>query len=837
MNVASLLQVMKQSESPFKEKVFSQSLNFKHVLESQQSGNQVFKLGSNPFFVANDTLPQNTIELSLLFDELTERSIDLNSGFYPEVMTQEIEVIDNQILTNEIRSIKGQSNSVEDLLNKVHASPIAVGVFALAEVLQSMPTDQKMNFAPYLTKLNEMLENEYPSYKNSDAQLSSMISAINKIDSNDSTILNGQILLEKWLTTDDATNLVKMEKLFTLHSNLVNNTNKVTLQKAHIKSEFLNELELESTNKEIVTQIKVLLGNADLTSFTKIIGKSVESILYETNTIAQKYKFDVNEQFMTVDFKNKSNSFIFNDKGIERKNNQSKSVQSNVEVEQAVQHILNPESIKEDLLDESKVLFEIRNIVTDLQTEIKNLTEDPENNLTSFIKVLTSLVNKDSNNKKENLKIEIELNKENQQIGEMLILDRSVVDELGQLRIESSNIHNFLNIAKIGRKVAKELIVDINEVLTAIDKNLYESNIQNRLHSDENKQHILSEYQIEVKQTIAPVVDRVQLLIEEINRLSSNQLLDMPLINSQLNNSKVTFSVSKLSEFLDKAIPLTDRLIAIMTQQNEKATSQIKSTLFAENGLGIQDPNGQSMEHNLKAFPKQQFVDIELFQHQMNRSFNKLTTMKTGQSLVQLEAESSMKQEFINPITNHQVFENNLTQQSKQIIDKEDVFLIQLEKLVGNQSSLSMETSKLDTTVKKEFTNHLIHAFKGSKFTQLANGANRLVINLNPEHLGNLTVRLVQKNGEMVARIIASTESAKELLEHSVHQLKQVLPTMQVEIERFEVYTEQSTKTFRENSEEKEQQKNNPHKSRHEEEKETEQSFIESLIDALDTSV
>lgn len=835
MNVASLLQIMKQSESPFKAKIFSQSLDFKHVLESQQSGNQVSELNSNPFFVADDTLPQITKELSLLFDELTERSIDLNSGFYPEVMTQEIEFIDNQLLTNEIRSIMGQANSVEDLLNKVHASPIAVGVFTLAEVLQYMPTDQKINFAPYLKKLNEMLEKEYPSYKNSDAQLSSMINAINKIESNDSTILNGQILLEKWLTTDDATNLVKMDKLFTLHSNLVNNTNKVTLQEAHIKSEFLNELDLESTNKEIVTQLKVLMGKADLTSFTKIIGKSVESILDETNTIAQKYKFDVNEQFMTVDFKNKSNSFIFNDKGIDRKNNQSKLIKSNVEVEQAVQHILNPESIKEDLLDESKVLFEIRNIVTDLQTEIKNLTEDPENNLTSLVKELTSLVNKDSNNKNENLKIEI--NKENQQIGEMLILDRSVVDDLGQLRIESSNIHTLLNIAKIGEQVAKELIVDVNEVLTVIDKNIYESNIQNRLHSDEDKQHMLSEYQIDVKQTIAPVVDRVQLLIEEINRLSSNQLLDMPLINSLLNNSKVSFSVSKLSEFLDKAIPLIDRLIAIMTQQNEKATSQIKSTLFAENGLGIQDPNGQSMEHNLKAFPKQQFVDIALFQHQMNRSFNKLTTMKTGQSLVQLEAESSMKHEFINLITNHQVFENSLTQQSKQMIENEDVFLIQLEKLVGNQSSLSTETQKLDTTVRKEFTNQLIHAFKGSKITQLANGANRLVINLNPEHLGNLTVRLAQKNGEMVARIIASTESAKELLEHSVHQLKQVLPTMQVEIERFEVYTEQSTKTFRENSEEKEQQKNNPHKSRHEEEKETEQSFIESLIDALDTSV
>ena len=116
-------------------------------------------------------------------------------------------------------------------------------------------------------------------------------------------------------------------------------------------------------------------------------------------------------------------------------------------------------------------------------------------------------------------------------------------------------------------------------------------------------------------------------------------------------------------------------------------------------------------------------------------------------------------------------------------------------------------------------------------------GANRLILKLNPEHLGLITVRLIQKNGGvMVARLITSSQSAKDLLDHSIQQLKQVLPSVQIEIERYEVQTEQPQKTLRDHSENR-GDNSNEHQQQPDEEDNSEQTFMNSLKEALNTTV
>ncbi|MCI3988032.1 flagellar hook-length control protein FliK, partial [Bacillus vallismortis] len=58
-------------------------------------------------------------------------------------------------------------------------------------------------------------------------------------------------------------------------------------------------------------------------------------------------------------------------------------------------------------------------------------------------------------------------------------------------------------------------------------------------------------------------------------------------------------------------------------------------------------------------------------------------------------------------------------------------------------------------------------------------------IRLNPEHLGFVTIKLTNENGMFQSKIIASSQSAKELLEKHLPQLKQSLPKMAVKIDRF----------------------------------------------------
>lgn len=75
---------------------------------------------------------------------------------------------------------------------------------------------------------------------------------------------------------------------------------------------------------------------------------------------------------------------------------------------------------------------------------------------------------------------------------------------------------------------------------------------------------------------------------------------------------------------------------------------------------------------------------------------------------------------------------------------------------------------------------------KRANFGQV-NGSNRLLIKLYPEHLGQLRIELVETNGLLTARILASTAAAKELLDSQLHQLRQGFQQQNLQVERIEL--------------------------------------------------
>ncbi|WP_170007411.1 flagellar hook-length control protein FliK [Bacillus fonticola] len=72
--------------------------------------------------------------------------------------------------------------------------------------------------------------------------------------------------------------------------------------------------------------------------------------------------------------------------------------------------------------------------------------------------------------------------------------------------------------------------------------------------------------------------------------------------------------------------------------------------------------------------------------------------------------------------------------------------------------------------------------------TLLKNGqSTKLLVKLNPEHLGSLRVELLQQNGVVTAKILASTQSAKDSLEGQLHQLKAQFAQANITVEKIEV--------------------------------------------------
>ncbi|MBL3647174.1 flagellar hook-length control protein FliK [Bacillus vallismortis] len=98
---------------------------------------------------------------------------------------------------------------------------------------------------------------------------------------------------------------------------------------------------------------------------------------------------------------------------------------------------------------------------------------------------------------------------------------------------------------------------------------------------------------------------------------------------------------------------------------------------------------------------------------------------------------------------------------------------------------LQQLSSDLPTVETKTAADQVINAWKQMKYTPFGRSTGSFTIRLNPEHLGFVTIKLTNENGMFQSKIIASSQSAKELLEQHLPQLKQSLPNMAVQIDRF----------------------------------------------------
>ena len=128
----------------------------------------------------------------------------------------------------------------------------------------------------------------------------------------------------------------------------------------------------------------------------------------------------------------------------------------------------------------------------------------------------------------------------------------------------------------------------------------------------------------------------------------------------------------------------------------------------------------------------------------------------------------------------------------------------------------------------KQFENILSKAnFSGT------NGVNKLLIRLTPEYLGSLRIELIQKDGMLSAKIMASTAQAKDMLENQIHGLKQAFSGQNIPIERIEISQAFNAFNSEKFSHKDADEHNEQQESKEESNDETESEFTGSLADAL----
>lgn len=142
-------------------------------------------------------------------------------------------------------------------------------------------------------------------------------------------------------------------------------------------------------------------------------------------------------------------------------------------------------------------------------------------------------------------------------------------------------------------------------------------------------------------------------------------------------------------------------------------------------------------------------------------------------------------------------------------------------------------TTATTTTQNEELVREMQNIFKRSGLGQTG-GTNRLLIKLYPEHLGQIRIELVQVNGVMTARILASTALGKEMLDSQLNQLRQAFLQQNLQVERIDV-----SQTLQDTSRNDREQAFNQHFKRQGQEAESQQqqndeeemTFAEYMID------
>lgn len=132
----------------------------------------------------------------------------------------------------------------------------------------------------------------------------------------------------------------------------------------------------------------------------------------------------------------------------------------------------------------------------------------------------------------------------------------------------------------------------------------------------------------------------------------------------------------------------------------------------------------------------------------------------------------------------------------------------------------------------EQLMRELQNVFKRANFGQTG-GTNRISIKLYPEHLGQLRIELLQTNGVLTARILASNVLGKEMLESQLHQLRQAFLQQNIQVERIDISQMLTETPYREREQAFNQQfkgeQQTDEQDRHEEEESM--SFSEYMIE------
>ncbi|MCP3031197.1 flagellar hook-length control protein FliK [Halobacillus sp. A1] len=100
------------------------------------------------------------------------------------------------------------------------------------------------------------------------------------------------------------------------------------------------------------------------------------------------------------------------------------------------------------------------------------------------------------------------------------------------------------------------------------------------------------------------------------------------------------------------------------------------------------------------------------------------------------------------------------------------------------QHVIHLNSSQSQPMMQSQFMEQFNQMMKSSRMFSNSSGMTEMNIRLNPQQLGDMTVRLMQMNGEMTVKILVTSQAAKDMLDSNMNQLRHMFSPQQVVVEK-----------------------------------------------------
>ncbi|WOV85281.1 flagellar hook-length control protein FliK [Sporosarcina jeotgali] len=401
------------------------------------------------------------------------------------------------------------------------------------------------------------------------------------------------------------------------------------------------------------------------------------------------------------------------------------------------------------------------------------------------------------------------------------------VEQLGSLTETISDIFSAANAEELAASLEELTQIPQDDILISLGKLGQASQLEDWAKA-------LEMDPAELMETISAMLEEAGVSKEELAEVMySNDLWTLL--------SAVDEHASKLSKVLEEMLNSKDQKTQQQATNVLALLKTVETTLPTKDLLGWQQASLTQLSGQLEALQK--VVGIKdagtevKFSNILTATVSQLVTIpQTAQNETRIGNQSTQNQTIFDQVLSHVT--NSSTEQGSQEgkSEQNQSQILQNSSVqpIVSRNVFSLETPETKPNSQSEaLLAKLQGLFKQTNFGQQG-GTNRLLVKLNPEQLGQIRIELIQINGVMTARILASTALGKEMLDSQLHQLRQSFNQQNIQVDRIDVtqaVQDPSRNDRSQNFNHQQFKGNDDQQGTQEHEQDEQQSFQEYLLD------